>query len=40
MVKTPTGELGCRMPNYFQMTSDSKKKMFIDMPLTVKQQFW
>ena len=40
MVKTSTGELTCRMPNYWHITSDNTKQMFMDIPLTVTQKCW
>ena len=38
MVKTSTGELRFSMPNYFQMTSDNTKQMFMGITFTVTQQ--
>ena len=40
MVKTSTDELIFCMPNYFQMTCDNTKEMFMDIPLTVAQKCW
>ena len=40
MVKKSTSELRCRVPNYFQVTSDNNNKMFIDIHFMVIQKYW
>jgi predicted GIY-YIG superfamily endonuclease len=40
LVKTSTGQLRCRMPQYMRMTPDNSKQNFVDLPITISDECW